>query len=159
MRTNKSILIVFTLTLLSWQCKTQPSKSDKRKNVIQKTVNAISRYDTTELYNLVDTSYYFDVNGKEGFLHTINYLHERFKECGNTIVDSLIKIKEAEVYSKEYSIPFCRSTDFSINNRSFDLLVTFANYENPDKIHFIDTKSYFDMNNLKPTLPVQSSKN
>lgn len=155
----RAIIFICTLLLLSWQCKTQPNLKDKRKDVIRKAISAISQYDTTELYSIIDTAYYFDVDGKEGFLSTVDYLHNRFKECGTAIIDSSIKIKEAEVYSKEYSLPFCRSKDNSINDRSFDLLVTFTDYENSDKIHFIDVKSYIDNNKLKPTVPLTDSKN
>ncbi len=149
----KTIIVICTLSLSSWQCKTQPNLTDKRKSVIRQAMSAISIYDTTKLYKIVDTAYYFDIDGKEGFLFTVDYLNKKFKECGSTFVDSVIEIREGTVNAKEYILPFCRNKDNSLSDNSFDLIFKFADYQNVDKIMFIDTKNYLDPSKIKPTIP------
>jgi hypothetical protein len=125
---------------------------NKRKILIEKAVNAISKYDTMQLYTLIDTSYCFDIYGKDGFLFKVNYTHNRFKMCGNSFSETSIKILEKPSQTKEYVLSFCRNKRGDIIYDSFDLIFSFADYESDIKILSMDVNIY--RNNMIPTMPV-----
>lgn len=154
---SKFIVIIWIFSWSNWQCKS--GFSDKRMQVIQKVIGAIEKYDTNQLYKIVDTSYYFDLDEKEGFLFTINYLNDRFKECGNTIVDSTIEIKKGIVNTTEYVLPFCRNADNSLNDKSFDLYIRFADYNNNDKIMFFNIEKPFIKTDSLFSPPIKAPPN
>lgn len=137
----KKIVVILVATNLLSACKTVGQK-EKRMTLINDFILAVSNNDTASLFTLVDTSAYFHVQTKEGFLFDIKYLNSRWQSCGRKFSDSSISIKEVPVYSKEYTIPFCRGKNGEIIYDSFDLLFTFADYDNDRKIHFIEVVKY-----------------
>lgn len=144
----KTLFIIFSLVS---GCIIKPN-SDKRKEIIAKFISAAKNFDTTEIYTLIDTSSYFKVQDKDGLLYQIDYLNRRFKVCESKITDSLIKIRESSVHSNEYVLPFCRNEKGEVNDDSFDLIFTFTNYGNEEKIHYLDIVKYRQSN----TTPIQS---
>jgi hypothetical protein len=143
------IVFLFSIILITSSCSTK-NKIDKRKELISKFISSAAEYDTTKLYEIVDTSSYFRIQSKEGFLFQVGYINSRFKECGATFIDSAIKIREVPVNSKEYIIPFCRGKNNEVINDSFDLLFTFTDYDDDEKIHYIDINKY--RGNVRPTI-------
>ena len=128
-----------------------------RKAVIEKAIVAIVKYDTTTLFSLVDTSFYFDIYGKENFIYKISYINNKLKTCQITsIADSLITKKERPVHSTEYILSFCRFKNSNVNPDRFDLLFVFTNYENKIKILTFDVKTY--KNEIIPSVPVLKPK-
>jgi len=126
----------------------------KRKTVIEKAIAAIVKYDTTSLFSLVDTSFYFDIYGKESFIYKIGYFKNQMKTCQTTsVTDSLITQKERPVHTTEYTLSFCRFKNNNVNPDRFDLLFLFPNYEDETKILTIDVKTYKKIE-IKPAVPV-----
>lgn len=141
-------LLVSTIFILN-SCKIK-AQSDKRKELIKSFISAAEKYDTIKLYTIVDTSLYFSIQDKEGFLYTIAYLNKRFKECRTNVIDSSIKIKEMPVHSKQYTVPFCRGINDVVVYDSFDLIFTFTEYGNDEKIRYIDVTKY--RQSITPTI-------
>lgn len=69
-------------------------------------INAMTVYDTGTLYKIIDTSYCFDIYGKDGFLSKLTYINKRFTVCVCSIGDSPIRITAKPAYSQVYAIPF-----------------------------------------------------
>jgi len=137
----------FSLILISFllinSCGYTQSLDTERKKVIEKTLAAIVKFDTVSLFSLVDTSFYFDIYGREGFIYKIYSINNRMKTCQMTsITDSLLTKMERPVYSTEYTLSFCRFKNNDVNPDRFDLLFLFANYENETQILTIDMKTY-----------------
>jgi len=151
----KEITLLFSTVLILSDCKTKPPL-DQRKELIAKFISATEKYDTTLLYALVDTSYYFHIQTKENFLFQIDYISSRLKACGDSIIDSSIKINDVAAYSKEYILPFCRGGNGEILFDSFDMHFMFADYENNDKIHFFDVVKY--RRSITPTIAPPDQK-
>jgi len=129
----------------------------KRKMVIEKAIAAIVKYDTTSLFSLVDTSFYFDIYGKESFIYKIGYIKNQMKTCQTTsVTDSLITQKERPVHSTEYILSFCRFKNSNVNPDRFDLLFVFANFGNETKILTVDMKTY--KYEIIPAVPVLKPK-
>lgn len=145
----KGITLIISTILIFNSCKIK-AQSDKRKEFIKSFVSAAENYDTLKLYEIVDTSLYFSIQDKEGFLYTIAYLNKRFKECRTDIIDSSIKIKEMPVHSKQYIVPFCRDKNNIVVYDSFDLIFTFTEYGNNEKIRYIDVTKY--RQSITPTI-------
>ena len=152
-----SSLILICFILINSSGYTQ-SIDAKRKEVIEKTIAAIIKHDTINLFSLIDTSFYFDIYGKEGFIYKVSYINNKLKTCQIiSIVDSLITKKESPVHSTEYILPFCRSKDNNVNPDRFDLLFVFPNYENETKILTFDIKTYKN-EKIIPAVPVLKPK-
>ncbi len=58
----------------------QVTMDDRRKNTMKGIVKALSICDSAKLYNLIDTSFYFSINGKDGFDVETKRLCESFSE-------------------------------------------------------------------------------
>jgi hypothetical protein len=147
----KGITLLFSVVFIVNSCKTKKQTS-KRTELINKFISAVQNYDTAKLYKIVDTSSYFNVQDKEGFLYLVGYVNSRLKVCSANVIDSNIKIKEVPVHSKEYIVPFCRGKNGEIVYDSFDLLFTFTDYDNDEMIHYIDVVKY--RHNVTPTSPL-----
>ena len=153
----KLLTSILICILLINSCGYTQSIDTERKKVIEKTLAAIVKYDTTNLFSLVDTSFYFDIYGKEAFIYKISYIKNKLKTCQITsIVDSLVTKKEVPVHSTEYILSFCRFNN-NLNPDRFDLLFVFANYENKTQILTFDIKTY-KSEIIKPAVPVLKSK-
>jgi len=158
MRMLKLLSSILIGLILINSCGYTQSIDTERKKIIEKTLAAIVKYDTTNLFSLVDTSFYFDIYGKEGFIYKISYINNKLKACQVTsIVDSLITKKEVPVHSTEYILSFCRFKNNNLNPDRFDLLFVFANYENKTQILTFDIKPY-KSEIIKPAVPVLKSK-
>ena len=141
-------------TILSGVCCHNVTKvdSNSRDVIIKKAIAAISINDSIELFRLIDTSYCFDIYGKDGFISLLDFAYNRFKVCNSSIHDSLIKTREKQQGLIEYALPFCREGNGEVVNGSFDLLFSFSDYSNEDKILFMDILKY--RQEIKPTKPV-----
>ena len=82
----------FLLTLCCYFISCKPSIDDKRKATMIEIVNAILKNDTTKVFELVDTSFCYDIFGKEGFLFKISSL--------NTILSK----EQIHIRRKDFSI-------------------------------------------------------
>ena len=147
---TKVIALLISIIFITSGCNTK-NKIDKRKELISKFVSASAEYDTTKLYEIVDTRSYFSIQSKEIFLFQVGYINSRFKECGTNYIDSTIRVREVPVNSKEYIVPFCRGKNSEVLNDSFDLLFTFTDYDDDEKIHYIDVNKY--RAKITPTIP------
>jgi hypothetical protein len=144
--------------LLINSCGYTQSIDTERKKIIEKTLAAIVKFDTTSLFSLVDTSFYFDIYGKEGFIYKVSYINNKLKTCQiASIMDSLITKKEVPVHSTEYILSFCRFKNNNVNPDRFDLLFDFANYEDETKILTFDIKTY-KSEIIKPAAPILKPK-
>ena len=153
----KILFTLFSTVFIGNSCENIKKPNDKRKVLIEKAVKAIAKYDTIQLYDLIDTSYCFDIYGKDGFLHKVDYVYNRFKVCGTSIADTSIKIQEKQVQSKEYTLPFCRNEKGEVVYDSFDLLFSFSDYDSDEKILLMDVTIH--RREIKPTVPVPTQKN
>lgn len=131
--------IVYIAFLTSSGCSNIGSAKDKRREVIEKAVTAISKYDTSQLYQLVDTSRCFNIYSKEGFLDKVDYVSKRLRNCGSQINDGILKIEKEQPYHTKYTIPFC-SSDGQTKDDSFSLIFSFADYRKDEMIDFMDVE-------------------
>ncbi len=143
-----AIFPILLITGLNTGCN---QSNDKRMEVIKKVVLFLSKNDTTELYNIVDTSKCFRIYGKQGFINKINYAYEKFKICSDDVKENMIKKIALPFNIDEYTLSFCRSSIDSIVNGSFDLKIQFANYEDNERVKFMDIVIY--MPSMDNTLP------
>ena len=145
--------ILISIFLIN-SCGYTQTTDTKRRTVIERAIVAIVKYDTTTLFSLVDTSFYFDIYGKEGFISKINYINNQLKTCQTTsITDSLLTTMQMPANSTDYILSFCRFKNNNINPDRFDLIFSFANYENEIKMLTIDIMTY-RKNVLKQNVPV-----
>jgi hypothetical protein len=133
--------IIATTAFWVISCNTRTS-SQERKDLINRFITAVEKYDTAALYNLLDTGSYFKVDDKEGLWNKIEYMNRQFKTCGSSVRDSAIKIRKAPVNNEEYLFRFCRGQNGELLGNSFDLVFTFEEYKNNRKIHFIDLVTF-----------------
>lgn len=124
---------------------------DVRRTQVEKAILAMSKYDTTQLYQLIDTNRCFVIYGKDGFLSKVAYASKRLKICGVNIDDSILKIEKEQPYHTKYTVPFCSSkgTDKSMG---FALIFSFAEYRKDDMIDFMDVA--LNLNPGATTVPV-----
>jgi hypothetical protein len=114
-----------------------------RIECINEFVRAIKNSDSTKLYKLFDTASFFRVQDRETFSYILNYVNNQRKECQLKIIDSIVKVREVPVNSKEYIVPFCRGVNGEIlYGNSFDLRFTFKEYENKNRISYIEITKY-----------------
>jgi hypothetical protein len=150
----KLLIAVISTVIIGDGCRNTKGKADSRDVVIKKAIKEIENYDSIQLYGLIDTSYCFDIYGKDGFIHKIDYVYNRFKICGSSIVDTLIKIREKQLHVREYSLAFCRGSRHEVIYDSFDLLFSFSNFDN--KILFLDIAIY--RREIRPTIPLKGKE-
>lgn len=144
------IIIIFIAQSL-FSCSSNSNGQDKRKKLIDEAIVAFSQYDTTNLFKLIDTSYYFDTWGKELFFAKVTFLQKKLNACGSNLSDTSITIKKGEINTTQYILPFCSDSE---NNR-FDLVIVFADYEEQNKIMSFNIKNYTKTDTLLPTKPAQ----
>ena len=99
----------------------------------------------------MDTSYYFDLYGKEGFLFTVKNLNKKFKICKTQPDYSKLKVEVSSVNTQEYTLQFCRAQNTNIVDSSFDLKFKFADFQNIDKIMTIEINTLSEHKELVPT--------
>lgn len=131
MKITISLILVLVLTV---QCRPTQNLHTRRIEVIQASITAISQFDTIKLYKLVDTSYYFDLYGKEGFLFTIKNLNRKLKICKTEPDYSKLKVEVSSVNTQEYTLQFCKASNINNADSSFDLKFKFADFQNINKI-------------------------
>jgi len=141
---------VYFFLLLGEACTNAENTNANQMSLINKAVTAFSKHDTLGLYNLIDTGKCFRIYGKDGFLLKVNYIYDRLKACGVSYNERKIRINPRPVNRTEYTIAFCRNTNDSIINDSFDLIFTFSNYDQDKVISFMDIKKYKDVHNTSP---------
>ncbi|HZH63968.1 MAG TPA: hypothetical protein VEY10_03685 [Flavisolibacter sp.] len=128
---------------------------DERRTAIEKAVIAISKYDTSQLYKLVDTGRCFNIYSKEGFLDKVDYVYRHLKDCSNQIVDSTIRIEKEQPYYTKYIIPFCSAKE-QAKNDSFSLTFSFADYRKDGVIDFMDVIVRREIKNSTMPVPTEN---
>ena len=138
--------IFFFLTVIAFfgSCNTV-TQADKRMETISDFITAVKSNDTNKLYEIIDTSAYFDVQDKEHLFYQVNFLQNKLVECGSNIGEFSIKISHRDIPFTDYTYSFCGG-----NENKFDVRFTFSEFENKNKISFIDIK-----NNFQNTTPTQ----
>lgn len=121
---------------------------DKRKEIITEFIAAVKTNDTNKLYKIIDTFAYFEIQDKEHLFFQVRFLQNKFIECGNHVGDSTIKISHRDIPFTDYTYYFCRGKE-----NEFEIRFTFSDFENKNKINFIDLKYTFQ--HTTPTLPTQ----
>jgi len=71
-------LIIIALVCLNLSACSQNELENNRIVTMKKILKAFSKNDSTELYSLVDTAYYYSIKSKESFLHNQNSLYSCF---------------------------------------------------------------------------------
>ena len=148
---KKLIFVVVLTFLFAAGCTSQKTISSQRRALIGKAINAISKYDTSNLYDLLDTTFCFNIYGKEGFLQKVDFIHNKFRECDDLINDTSISIQHTRVRTTEYVLPFCTKRNINTSG-TFTVILSFADDQNDSKILFLD----FATQNraIKPTVPI-----
>jgi hypothetical protein len=133
----KIIIIMYAVFLVNSGCNNSTATKDGRRAIIDKAVIAISKYDTLQLYQLIDTSRCFNIYSREGFLDKIDYVYKHLKICGSRISDSAIKIEKEQPYHTKYNINFSCFSGQAKDN-SFSLVFSFSDYRKDEVIDFMD---------------------
>ncbi|ANE51377.1 hypothetical protein SY85_13550 [Flavisolibacter tropicus] len=108
--------------------------------------------DTTGLKAIVDTSYYYEIYGSEGFNNIVQFTSKKINACGIPAKNKLSSTENTQLHYTEFIMPFCRDHVDSLTNESFDLVFRFFDYESSEKIGFINiNKSPSQLNKPKPT--------
>ncbi len=133
-------LILFVIFIIS--CKPQ-DRTHRRERLMNDLVTALKNNDTNTIFNLIDTNFYLKVRSKEQLIYDSKFAFDQFKECNSSISNKNLSIKETAIHTTEYTLTFCRdSKNVVILNSSFDLILTFADYNYDTKIQFLDFKIY-----------------
>lgn len=101
---KKTYFLLLTLFCYFISC-SQSSIENKRQATINEIINAIAQNDTFKIFKLVDTSFCFDLNGKEGFMHNIHSLNAAFTKEQLEISKTNF-LKEAKNGDETYKITF-----------------------------------------------------
>ncbi len=153
---NLIIIVLFPAIFLTFSCRENKKSIHSRKDIINTVVNAISNNDTLKLYDLVDTSYCFEIYSKQGFLDKIDFVYNQLKLCGSAINFDSIKVNPKAVNATEYSLSFCTDKKTTADFDRFDLLLTFANYKEDTKVAYLDIqRSSFVPVNIPPIKRVE----
>jgi hypothetical protein len=92
---------------------------------------------------LIDINFYLKVRSKGQLIHDSKFAFDQFKEYSSSISTQNLSVKETATHTTEYTLTFCRdSKNLVILNNSFDLILTFADYNYDSKIQFLDFKIY-----------------
>lgn len=145
---------IIVLLIICYFCSCQQNLHNRRIEVIQESIEAFSQYDTAKLYKLVDTSYYFSLYGKEGFLFYVKNLNERFKGCQTKINYNALKANVGPVNTQEYVLHFCRTKNNEIVDSSFDVTFRFADFQNVNTIMNFEVDNLYQHKKLVPNLPL-----
>ena len=136
------IVAFISLFLINGSCTSFRSKNETRVKLMQNAISAIERYDTIQLYSIIDTSTCYSIYGSDGFAQRINYLNTQLKNCKASLDFKKIKSTTTPSNHTEYELPFCRESADSIGVNSFDVIFTFPDFQNNQKIMFMDIKKY-----------------
>jgi hypothetical protein len=131
------------------------SKANKREILVEKVVCAIAKYDTSQLFNLVDTSYCFDIYGRESFIYKVDYINKKLKLCGSFINKDSMSIKVISGTIIQYNIPFCKRENKSNADDEFELICQFSDNFSPQKLICLDIVTHLP---ITPTRPVNLEK-
>ena len=152
----KLFIYIFFTSIVINSCTIAQSVEAKRKVIINKALIALENQDTSTLFLLVDTAYYFDIYGKDGFLFKVNGINKHLKKCDLDSAMSQMSKKTGRLNTTEYRLTFCNSKD-EFNTDTFYLSFIFSDYENPVKIQLIDVIE--KKREIKQTVPVIKQKN
>jgi len=117
-------------------------------------MQSFSKLDTLRLYNLIDTSTYFETQDKEGFLFAVNRIHQKLKTCHSKIDYVSLKAVSKPVHTTEYILKFCRDKADNMNDSSFDIIFLFTDYEKVDKIKMFEINMMLNLKKTTPTKPL-----
>ena len=124
-----NISIIF-FVLLGATCNTAKQNDELRINNIQTALNAIRINDTRSLYGVIDTSYLFELKGKEGTESIIEAIKKQLVSC-NTKFQKVGTVKNKRYDYTNYTLELC-----GINK----LIFRFADYNTNNKIIYLEAK-------------------
>jgi hypothetical protein len=140
-----TIFVSFAAITILYSCNTV-AQTDKRKETITDFITAVKSNDTNKLYSIIDTSVYFDVQDKEHLFYQMSFLKNKFAQC-NKVTDSTIKVSHRDIPFTDYTYSFC----IEKKENEFEIRFTFSDFENKNKINFIEIKNKYQ--NTTPTSP------
>ena len=136
---NKSIIF---FVMLGATCNTAKRNDELRKNNIQSALNAIRINDTISLYRVLDTTYLFDLKGKQGTKSVIEAIKKQLVSCEpNFQKDGTVKNKQYDYTN--YTLELC-----GVNK----LIFRFADYNTDNKIIYLEVKVENGDMDFKPAI-------
>ena len=138
----KAIFVSFMVITILYSCNTI-AQTDERKETITDFITAVKSNDTNRLYSIIDTSAYFDVQDKQHLFYQMSFLKNKFAECSN-ITDSTIKVSHRDIPFTDYNYSFC----IGKKENEFAIRFTFSDFENKNKINFIEIKNNYQNTTL-----------
>lgn len=146
------LLIFLFITFLS--CNTF---NDIRLDKSLKVYKAFSIGDTSSLYNLIDTNFYFIAYGKEGFLFQVDVIKRMISNCDFPMDKKNIEIHDIPTLrSKEYILKCCTNSSDSIYR--FDLILRFPlDIPNRYLMDHFEIKKYYK-GEMQSTIPAPIDK-
>jgi hypothetical protein len=138
----KNFKVFISLFAVVCGCKEKNALEQDRRKLITETVNALKTYDTLTLFSLIDTSYNFGLYGRENVMSKFEYANSVLKDCKSLVSDTSVSSRPIPGNFSRYTILFCRDSMQKIIYDSFDLLLTFADFDNAEMITGFDLKIY-----------------
>src|SRR5688572_5837491 len=119
----RQVFISFSLFILWMGCSS--TNHDDRIELIYKSVSMMKTLDTIGLKSIVDTSYYYEIYGGEGFNNIVQFTSNKINTCGIPPKEKLSSANNTQLHYTEFIMPFCRDHVDSLTNESFDLIFRF----------------------------------
>ena len=94
----------------------------------------------SQLYEIVDTNFFYSIWGKENFIRRINYIYTNIKNCGFMGYDSIKAVVINQTKTTEYIVPLC-SENKSSSQSTNSLVISFADYTTKNKILFFEVRT------------------
>ena len=124
----------------------QQSLDDKRKATMTEIVNAIINNDTAKIFSLVDTSFCFKINSKDGFMHNIHSLNAMLSKEQIRIVPNDFSLRDTikSITNVTYK------ASFRLKKSYFDYIDMELNFHDgvSDLVYYFN--AYFRKNNIEP---------
>lgn len=131
------LICLFFHTMTSCKIKAQ---SEKRKETINQVITVLKQGDAKEVIKLIDTTSF--PYSEEILTSNVNYVYQQFKKCSIHLSDSSITIKQIMPHFEEYTLPFCRGENGELIDDSFDILLTFSDLSNENRIKNFEINTY-----------------
>ncbi|HUZ61575.1 MAG TPA: hypothetical protein VMU83_22550 [Hanamia sp.] len=121
----------------------QKSIDTKRENTMMKVVNAIIKNDTSEVFRVVDTSFCFQINSKEGFMGYLQTLREALLREGiHTCPRKFISIDPSGNHANgKYKITFLlKKSNYDKIDVEFQFNYGVSNFVNYFNVNYINSR-------------------
>jgi hypothetical protein len=135
---RKFILLISTF--LSIGCSIVAIKKQQRIKLIHTAIQSIENDDLNELKRVIDTNYFYNVYGEEGFENTVHRTRLKLLECEVPTADSFI-ISEPSPVLTRYTLQLCGPYSDSVFTR-VELVFSFLNRQERELISTIQLTDY-----------------